>query len=379
MKTGKWSIRYSLLALLVSAAMAGFAQGGLISKIETIEKSFDQQGIANLIIQNAYGNIDVSYWDQNKVTAIITIKVIAWDADDAERFIEILVPEGNVIECKCSDNAVMLSTDFSYIKQRCGRQGRKIVYAPWFSKNAEVKQYNIDYKIMIPASVTTLDVSNSFGDINLPDFEGKLSVMLRNGNLRTGNLKLDDYSRGVQVRYGMVTTGNIENARLNLFSCPDVSIGNAWDVNFTSSLSRIQIDSCTQLTLNSKSDIISIGTIQSLSGSTRFSHLEIGKLLSTLDLKNKSGKVEILKIDPEFKKLSLNGEYIIYQLNLNDLSYRLDANVEFTTFDGGSPLIPIETKRAAVEGNVNFKKEIGDKSKNSNVMLKCTNCNIEIK
>ncbi len=379
MKKGKMSIRFNILAILAFAAVAGFAQDGLISKIKTIEKTFDQPGIANLFVQNAYGNIDVSYWDQDKVMAIVTIKVIAWDADDAERFIEKLVPEGNVIDCKCSDKAVMLSTDFSYIKQRCGRQGKKIVYAPWFKKNAEVKQYNIDYKIMIPASVRTLDLSNRFGDINLPDFEGKLSVMLYNGNLRTGNLKLNDYSRGVQVRYGMVTTGNIQNARLNLFSCPDVFIGNLCDINFISSLSRIEIDSCTQLTLNSKSDIMTIGTVRSLSGTTRFSHLEIGKLLSTLDLNNKSGKVEILKIDPEFKKLSLNGEYIIYQINLNDLSYSLNANVEFTTFEGGSLLIPIETKRTAAEGNTTFIKEVGDKSKNASVVLRCSNCNIEMK
>ncbi len=379
MKKGKMNTRFSILAILAFAALAGFAQDNLISKMKIIEKTFEQPGIANLFIQNAYGNIDVSYWDQDKVAAIVTIKVIAWDADDAERFIEKLVPEGNVIDCKCSDNAVFLSTDLSYIKQRCGRLGKKIVYAPWFKKNAEVKQYNIDYKIMIPASVNNIDLSNRFGDINLPDFEGKLSVVLYNGNLRTGNLKLDDYSRGVQVRYGMVTTGNIQNARLNLFSCPDVIIGNTRDVNFTSSLSRIEIDSCTQLVLNSKSDIMTVGTVQSLSGTTRFSNLEIGTLLSTLDLNNKSGKIEILKIDPEFKKLSLNGEYIVYSLSLNDLSYSLNANVEFTVFEGGNPSIPIETKRAAVDGNVNYKKEIGDKSNNASVVLRCSNCNVEMK
>lgn len=302
MKTEKRSIRFSLMAIFIFVAMACFAQDGLISKIKTIEKTFDQPGIAFLGIQNSFGNIDVSYWDQDKVMAIVTIKVIAWDADDAERFIEKLVPDANAEYCKCSGDGVFLSTDLSYIKQRCGSQGMKKVYAPWFKKNAEVKQYNIDYKVMIPKSISTIDLSNHFGDINLPDFEGKLSVVLYNGNLRTGNLKLDDYSRGLQVRYGMVTTGNIENVKLNLFSCPDVIIGGAKDVNFTSSLSRIEIDSCSQLALNSKSDIMAIGTVRSLSGTTKFSHIEIGELLTTLDLKNKSGKVEILKIDPEFKK-----------------------------------------------------------------------------
>jgi hypothetical protein len=295
MKTEKRSIRFSLPAIFIFVAMAGFAQDGLVSKIKTIEKTFDQPGIGFLGIQNSYGNIDVSYWDQDKVTAIITIKVIAWDADDAERFIEKLVPETDAEYCKCSGNGVFLSTDLSYIKRRCSSQGMKKVYAPWFKKNAEVKQYNIDYKVMIPRSVSNIDLSNHFGDINLPDFEGKLSVVLYNGNLRTGDLKLDDYSRGLQVRYGMVTTGNIENARLNLFSCPDVILGDAKDVNFTSSLSRLEIDSCSQVTLNSKSDIITIGAVLSLSGTTKFSHIEIGELLTTLDLKNKSGKVKILK------------------------------------------------------------------------------------
>ncbi len=379
MKTEKRSIRFSLMAIFIFVAMACFAQDGLISKIKTIEKTFDQPGIAFLGIQNSFGNIDVSYWDQDKVMAIVTIKVIAWDADDAERFIEKLVPYANAEYCKCSGDGVFLSTDLSYIKQRCGSQGMKKVYAPWFKKNAEVKQYNIDYKVMIPKSISTIDLSNHFGDINLPDFEGKLSVVLYNGNLRTGNLKLDDYSRGLQVRYGMVTTGNIENVKLNLFSCPDVIIGGAKDVNFTSSLSRIEIDSCSQLALNSKSDIMAIGTVRSLSGTTKFGHIEIGELLTTLDLKNKSGKVEILKIDPEFKKLALDGEYIVYSLNLNDLSCSLDVDVEFTTFKGGKPLIPTETKRSAVEGNATLKKEIGDKPNDASVVLRCSNCSIILK
>ncbi|NCA86112.1 MAG: hypothetical protein EOM83_11140 [Clostridia bacterium] len=144
-------------------------------------------------------------------------------------------------------------------------------------------------------------------------------------------------------------------------------------------LRRKRLDLCSGLPINSKIDFMSIGTVHSPSGTTKFSHIEIGELLTTLDLKNKSGKVKILKIDPEFKKLALDGEYIIYSLSLDDLSYLLDANVEFTTFEGGNPLIPVETKRAAVEGNATFKKEIGDKPNDASVVLRCSNCNIKLK
>lgn len=50
-------------------------------------------------------------------------------------------------------------------------------------------------------------------------------------------------------------------------------------------LRRKRLDLCSGLPINSKIDIMSIGTVHSPSGTTRFSHIEIGELLTTLDLK----------------------------------------------------------------------------------------------
>jgi hypothetical protein len=52
-----------------------------------------------------------------------------------------------------------------------------------------------------------------------------------------------------------------------------------------SKLHRKRLDSCSGLPINSKIDIISIGTVHSPSGTTKFSHTEIVELPTTPNLK----------------------------------------------------------------------------------------------
>ena len=67
MKAGNLNIRFSIMAIFLALALAGFAQGDLISKVKTIEKVFDEPDIEYIGITNSFGDIDISYWHENKI------------------------------------------------------------------------------------------------------------------------------------------------------------------------------------------------------------------------------------------------------------------------------------------------------------------------
>ena len=66
---------------------------------------------------------------------------------------------------------------------------------------------HIDYEVHLPVSVP-LDVTNSFGNIELPDYTGALSVSSKFGKLTTGSLS---NLKDIGVEFGSATIKNISN------------------------------------------------------------------------------------------------------------------------------------------------------------------------
>jgi len=380
MKTEKRNISFSLLCIFCLLTLSGFAQDDLISKVKIIEKIFDQPNIEYFGVTNMFGNIDVSYWDQKEVKMTITIKVIAWEEEDADRFIEKVIPEISTIQDKKGYFDIYSATDVSRIKNlcNCGDDEGKI-YAPWFKKKARVKQYNVSYEVKLPATVNKIDFYNRYGDISIPDFEGNMSIQVTNGNLKTGKLKLENNEIGIRVRYGKVHIESIEKSKLNLYSCNDVNIGNLRNVNLTSKFSRVQIASCSGLVINSKSDNLNIESLESLNGKGDFTSLTIGKLDGSIDLSSKSGEIKIGQINPSFKYISLSGQFNDYILNLDNLNYSLSAELEFTDLESSETIYSEQKRKELINSKASIKKQIGSQPNDSWVNLKCSNCNVVFK
>jgi len=380
MKTGKRNIASKLLVIFCLLILSGFAQDDLISKVKIIEKVFDQPNIEYFGVTNIFGNIDISYWDQEEVKMTITIKVIAWEEEDANRFIEKVIPEISTTQSKKGYFSIYSATDVSRIKNLCNcddDEGK--IYAPWFKKKARVKQYNVSYEVKLPATVNKIDLYNRYGDISIPDFEGNMSIQVSNGNLKTGKLKLENNEIGIRVRYGKVHIESIENSKLNLYSCNDVNIGNLRNVNLISKFSGIDVISCSELVLNSKSDNFTIRILESLRGTGDFTSLIINNLVGSIDLNNKSGETEIETVNPGFKSISLTGQFNDYILNLNHLSYFLSAELEFTDLKSPEAIYPKQKRKELLNGKAIIKNRIGDQSEDSQVNLKCSNCNVVLR
>ena len=169
---------------------------------------------------------------------------------------------------------------------------------------------------------------------------------------------------------------SIENSKLNLYSCNHVNIGDLRDVNLISKFSGIEIALCSELVLNSKSDNITIENLESLNGIGDFTSLTINNLVGTIDLMNKSGETEIERINPDFENISLTGQFNDYILHLDNLSYSLSAELEFTDLKSSEEILPTLKRQKLLNGKATIEKQIGSRPDNSQVNLKCSNCNV---
>jgi hypothetical protein len=378
MKTGKKVTGFSIALFLLFIAFTGYSQDKLIKRSKTIEKEY-KETVKDIDVWNAFGNIEISRWDKPTLKVTVTVKVLAWDEDDAERFIGKISPEFKMENNETGRYSFSSTTSLSNIKNICNCKKDGIVYAPWFKKNAEVKKYSINYQIKLPSSVNNIYVANSFGNVTIPDFTGTLKMYLRNVNLKAGKLILNKDKSTINIRYGKATVESLENIEFCSYSCKEINIKSAINVKGNTRFSTINISDAKDFVITSKNDKISIDNLESLEGTGNFTDITVKHLYNSLKFYDKSGTIEIENIDPAFKTISLAGQYNDYILNLDKLNYILKADLEFTDFEGPESILSLEKREELISGANTFEKTIGKNADKSTVRLKCSNCNIELK
>jgi hypothetical protein len=378
MKTGKKVTGFSIALFLLFIAFTGYSQDKLITRSKTIEKEY-KETVKDIDVWNAFGNIEISRWDKPTLKVTVTVKVLAWDEDDAERFIGKISPEFKMENNETGRYSFSSTTSLSNIKNICNCKKDGIIYAPWFKKNAEVKKYSINYQIKLPSSVDNIYIANNFGNVTIPDFTGTLKMYLRNVNLKAGKLILNKDKSTINIRYGKATVESLENIEFCSYSCKEINIKNITNVKGNTRFSTINISDAKDFVITSKNDKISIDNLESLEGTGNFTDIAVRHLYNSLKFYDKSGTIEIENIDPAFKTISLAGQYNDYILNLGKLNYILKADLEFTDFEGPESILSLEKREELISGANTFEKTIGKNADKSTVRLKCSNCNIELK
>ena len=380
MKKEKSLCKYFMIAFALFLFSPAYAQEqeNLITKTKTIEKVFNDSNISALFVINSFGDINISTWKSNRLEMTIEVEVSGWEEEDVDLFLEKLLPEpyssGDV------EGVTVISVYNFKLNKNCCCPDEKKVYRPLFGKKAEVKSYRINYDIKIPETVDFVNLGNTYGNISIPSFKGKLIVNVRNGDLKTGNLDLVSCEcPGIKVRYGRVNLGEVNNGILNFYSCELVKIAALNDSKLTSSFSNVQLGRASGVSLQSKSDDYLIDNLDSLSGKGQFTTLSIEKLGQYLNFNNRSGEIIVNKINPDFKSIVLDGQYNHYSLDLSGLEYLFSAKLESTELNCIESICSKSFQNEAMSSSITFNKKIGSGESLSRISLNCSKCNIDLK
>lgn len=170
-------------------------------KERSIAKTYPASG-NSLVIDNSFGNVKVVAWDKNEIKVDISIKVESSDKENADRIfdnINVLDSQnGDVVRFKTEQKS-----DNSYNCRNCRTNMR------------------INYEIKMPVN-GKLTIHNTFGNIEVPDYKGPVSITSKFGALTAGVLS---EVKDLQVEFG--------KAQLKSLS----------DVNATFKFSKVQLES----------------------------------------------------------------------------------------------------------------------------------------
>src|SRR5882757_9288237 len=185
-------------ALVLSAPLKTLAANGDedIRKQRLINKNYPVTADDKLEIENSFGNVVVSTWDKQEITVDIEISARASSEERAQ--------------------AIMNNIDVKEWKD--GHTiGFKTKVGEIHNNNKEnhghgdgERGFYIDYVIHMPAT-NRLEIENSFGKTEVPEFKGLVTLTSKFGSLNTG--KLDNVDQ-IDVEFGRAYIGAVTNGKV---------------------------------------------------------------------------------------------------------------------------------------------------------------------
>jgi len=282
-----------------------------------VVKSFPVNNSITVDVLNKYGKIQVMNWDVDSVKFLIDIRIKAKDKEKLEKLkqhidFEFIPGQYFIIaHTKLGEGSTDIFKDIVDIA------------GSYFSSGNSV---TINYTIMIPDFVP-LKIENKFGDVYMDDRNGNLNLTLSYGDLKVNRL---NGKSQIKLGSGDGEITYMKEGRLNI-SYADVHIREAGNLDVETRSSNIIIDKLSVLNINTRRDKLYLNDLESLSGESFFSVINIGTLHNALSLISRYGDLNIDNISKSFTQLNVTSEYtdliLVFERSLSfgfDLTHRQD-------------------------------------------------------
>ena len=291
-----------------------FVQGAISEKVKTYSKSYPLDANDKLRIDTKFGKVIVNTWNKPEVKVEVNIHSYANSDEIAQKMID-----GISISDHKEGDVVSFNTSFG---------SSNSIWDGLFKNQNDHHKVEVDYTVYLP-SKNALDINNSYGSTELPDFEGKLNIIMSYGSFTGKALSHPD--NRIAVRYGSAAIGKLSSADLV------VSYGS------------LMLDAADQL-----------------NGEFRYGSVKIGRISTKGNINaHYAGNVTIDDLDKNFSSFSYSGSYSNLKVGVNNATNAdFDITVKYGEFKYGDAPVTITEKTPSDEDKgwkptKNFRGHIG--------------------
>lgn len=299
------------LALLLVVSTSVTAQDNVSKKIT---KTYAMTNAGKLHLENKYGNININGWDKDEVSVEISITVNHRKKENAEELLKRIQPI-----TKENDNFVSLG--YEIMEKGSG------FFANLFDKanpfDFDRSNIQIDFTVNMPKKAE-LKVTNTFGDVLIEDWSGKLRALVEHGDIWISeNLNKAD----ITMRYGKLRAKNISYASVDIKN-GGIDMGNSNSLRLNSSGSDIALDAITSLEIYSNKDDMTIEEVSTMFGSLKFTTLELNRLTKDVDMTLRVADFRVAEIAKPTADIAIEQESSEISLNVTNFPHQFDATLE---------------------------------------------------
>ena len=289
--------------------------GDVSEKVKTYSKSYPMDANDKLSINNKYGNVVVKTWNKNEAKVDIEIKSYASSDATAQKMIDAI----SISDSKNGD-VISFNTNF-------GSSSNRSVW-DLFNNMSDNHKVEVNSTIYTP-SKNALDIKNRYGSMELPDFDGRVTIDCAYGNVEAKSLMNGDNQ--VDVKYG--------NASIDALGSGDVNV---------------------------KYGNLDLGSVDKLNFSIGNGSVRIGRIKTSANINaHYAGGIQIDNLDKNFKSFSYSASYSSLKVGVdNSSNANFDVTVRYGSFNYDGLPVEITEKTPSDDSKgwkptKNFKGHVG--------------------
>ena len=307
---------FKILIIAFLLPLLGFCNGDdlAFTKQKNIKKAYIVNSDAGINIDNSYGNIYVTTWDEDKIEIDVLIKV----SGDSEAWVTKRIGD---IDVEIEALKSMVSA-------------RTIIGRSDFYNNGNSNSFEINYTIKIPKN-GSINLNNKYGDIITGDIMNKTDIVLKYGKITLG--KLNNASNDIQINYASNST--IQYIKSGNISCKysGLTIDESSSLNLLSEYTNVTINEIGNLNLNTKYGSLKIGKIKNIDAIGKYTGFKIGEITNKLIIDTKYGGINIASV--KANKIDIQGGYSNINMSYNaDYAFDFDISLNYASLHGENDL-----------------------------------------
>jgi hypothetical protein len=316
---------YKILICLLFVPIVSYSNNGKgkYKKSKTIHKEYSVNSDALLKINNRYGNVDITSWDENRIVFEIEITV---SGNNEDKVLSKL--DGIHVDFDANKHEVYAKTKIN--------KNKSSSWFSWGSFNNNLS-YKINYKVKMPKS-NNLTIYNDYGSIYLNELDGEANINCDYGKIIIGSLNNEnntittDYSNHSTIEF--INGGKID-ADYSKFT-----VGAAKNILLDADYTTSNFENIENLKFNCDYGSIKVDKANYIEGDGDYLSMRFGKIYKKIELDADYGSIRIAAMQNNFESVKIDSDYTGIKIGMDkdaacsvevDLSYAgLNADGDFT-------------------------------------------------
>jgi len=309
-----YKITFSLLVAIFLTSVFGYSSNidrGKFKKTRTVKKVFKVAKDNTLNIDNKYGDLTVTTWEENTIDIEVIITVESKSEETAEKKFNAIT-----IDFKQDNNTVFAKTNISKTKSTWS----------FFSGNTSVNT-RIDYIVKMPVS-NNVDLENDYGSIFIDRLDGTSAIDCDYGGINIG--ELNNKSNSINMDYAHSSSIEFINIADIDTDYSKLAIEKANKVLLNADYTQVEINDIDELVYNNDYGSLKVSEAQQISGNGDYLTMKVYEVINSFKVSSDYGSIKIYKLHSNFDNVNIDGEYTGVKIGVaSDASFNFAAHTSY--------------------------------------------------
>ncbi|MGB7784471.1 MAG: hypothetical protein WBL27_00070 [Salinimicrobium sp.] len=319
MKTTLYKLLFALL-LVPAISFANNGYKGKYTEQKKIKKEFKVGPQDLLKIDNSYGNIDITTWNENRVVIEVLIETNGNDEDKVKDRLK-------EIDVDFRQTGGMVSAETLLEKNHNGGSWLSSLFGS--SSNVNIK---INYRVKAPAT-NSVDLSNDYGSINLDKLDGNAKISCDYGRLLIGELNGDNN----YLSFDYTDNSNIGYMKRGKISADysEFTIDEAGTLELSADYTESNIQKVENIKFSCDYGSLKIDKLKNMRGTGDYLGVKLGNVYGSLDLRMDYGSLSVEKVMAGLKQMDVNTDYTSIKIGYDkEAPFRFEVSTEYGGIKG---------------------------------------------